>query len=157
MSTRSDADGIWWSGNHYDIMYDDESSMLHFGFAQYLNGRLDSQNNTSTTRLSAFQVTSDMGEYTTLPTPSNQAYTDSHGAHWECNAGQCPHTKRSLCHRISTAKMVDTRRTWLPGSQFFEPAGHPQLPDPTTWSRSTRLSGCWSSPNPSGREGSGSG
>jgi hypothetical protein len=95
MSARSDSDDTWWSGNHHDIIYDDESSLLHFGFAQYPNGRLDSQTNTSTTRLSAFQVASDMGEYTTLPTSSNQAYTDSHGAHWQCNAGQCPHTKRS--------------------------------------------------------------
>lgn len=102
MSTRSDTDDTWWSGTHHDIMYDDESSILHFGFAQYPNGRLDSQTNTSTTRLSAFQVASNMGEYiyTIFPTSSNQAYTDSHGAHWECNAGQCPHTKRSSCHGI---------------------------------------------------------
>jgi hypothetical protein len=68
MSIRSETNDPCWSGHHYDIIHDDESSMLHFGFAQYLRGQSNLQTNTSTTRLSVFEVTPDLGEYTILPT-----------------------------------------------------------------------------------------
>lgn len=67
MSERGESDGYFWTGDHYDVIHDDERCRLHFGYVQYLSSRLTLPNDAALLRLSTFNLSPYLGEYATAP------------------------------------------------------------------------------------------